>query len=87
MFNASDWTPKVPSRGSWTLGQALINRTDLSAVLKHADQPFLYPELDWEKQGFTGLTTVANTLVPFQGRWLLYYGAADRVIGLATWAN
>lgn len=87
MFNASDWTPKVPTRGSWTLGQALIGRTDLSSVLKHADQPFLYPELDWEKQGFTGLTTVANTLVPFQGRWLLYYGAADRVIGLATWAN
>jgi len=32
----------------------------------------------------TGHTTVANGLVYFKGRWLLYYGAADRVIGLAT---
>jgi len=27
---------------------------------------------------------VANTLVPFKGRWWLYYGAADRYIGLAV---
>ena len=38
----------------------------------------------WEKRGFTGHTTVSNGLVHFEGRWLLYYGAADRVIGLAT---
>jgi predicted GH43/DUF377 family glycosyl hydrolase len=25
--------------------------------------------------------------VHFKGKWLLYYGAADRVIGLATWAG
>ena len=28
--------------------------------------------------------TVANGLVYFKGEWLLYYGAADRHIGLAT---
>jgi len=27
---------------------------------------------------------VANGLVPFRGKWMLYYGAADRVTGLAT---
>jgi predicted GH43/DUF377 family glycosyl hydrolase len=70
--------------GTWTLGQALIDRNDLTTVLKHPDQPFLYPELDWEKRGFTDFTTVANTVVPFKGRWLLYYGAADRHIGLAV---
>ena len=31
-------------------------------------QPFLYPERDWEKQGFTGHTTVSNGLVHFKGR-------------------
>ena len=29
-------------------------------------------------------TAKANGLVPFRGKWMLYYGAADRVIGLAT---
>jgi beta-1,2-mannosidase len=84
MFNASGWEKPLPSRGDWTLGQALIDRKDLTTVLKHQEQPFLYPELDWEKKGFTEWATVANGLVCFKGNWLLYYGAADRVIGLAT---
>ena len=79
MFNASGW-----KNNAWSLGQALVNRTDLTTVVKHGDAPFLYPELDWEKRGFTDLTTVANTVVPFKGQWLLYYGAADRCIGLAV---
>lgn len=48
--------------------------------------PVLGREVRWEKHGFTDSTTVANGLVPFKGRWLLYYGAADRCIGLAVFA-
>ncbi|MCX6925066.1 MAG: glycoside hydrolase family 130 protein [Verrucomicrobia bacterium] len=70
--------------GAWVLRQALIDRSDLRTVLKEQQEPFLYPEFDWEKNGFTGNTTVANALVPFKGKWWLYYGGADRVIGLAT---
>jgi len=55
----------------------------LTAAASTVAEPFLYPEYDWEKRGFTGNTTVANGLVHFKGQWLLYYGAADRVIGLA----
>jgi predicted GH43/DUF377 family glycosyl hydrolase len=70
--------------GAWVLRQALIDRTDMRTVLKEQKEPFLYPEYDWEKHGMTGHATVANGLVCFKGRWLLYYGAADRVIGLAV---
>lgn len=80
MFNSMEW----PDRGVWTLGQALIDRRDLTGVLQHAEQPFLFPEFAWERQGFAVRTTVANTLVPFRGKWLLYYGAADRYIGVAV---
>ena len=75
-----------PSRGAWVLRQALIDPHDLKTVLKEQSAPFLYPEFDWEKHGFTSSATVANGLVPFMGRWLLYYGAADRRIGLAVFA-
>jgi len=75
------------SLGAWTLRQALIDHNDLKTVLKEQKEPFLYPEYEWEKRGFTGNTTVANGLVPFKGQWFLYYGAADRVIGLATCAK
>ena len=70
--------------GAWTLRQALIDRDNLTTVRREQKQPFLYPQHDWEKKGFTGNTTVSNGLVRFKGKWLLYYGAADHVIGLAT---
>jgi len=35
----------------------------------------------------TGYATIANTLVPFRGKWFLYCGAADRVISSATYAE
>jgi predicted GH43/DUF377 family glycosyl hydrolase len=73
-----------PTLGAWVLRQALIDHNDLMTVLKEQQEPFLYPEYEWEKRGMTGNTTVANGLVPFKDRWLLYYGAADRVISLAT---
>ena len=77
--------------GGWVLWQALIDRANLSprplrrtCVLKEQKQPFLWPEYEWEIHGMTDYTTVANTLVPFKGKWFLYYGAADHVIGVAT---
>ena len=82
--NAGD--PAYPGR-SWLLGQALLDGGDACSVLHELDRPFLYPEFDWELKGFTDAATVANTLVPFRGRWLLYYGAADRHIGLAECAS
>lgn len=73
-----------PARGAWTLRQTLIDPTDLAAIRHDQAEPFLWPELEWERRGFAADTTVANALVPFRGQWLLYYGAADRCIGLAT---
>ena len=73
-----------PSLGAWVLRQALIDRNDLKTVFREPKEPFLWPEYEWEKRGMTGDTTVANGLVPFKGSWVLYYGAADRAIGSAT---
>lgn len=49
-------------------GQALIDRSDLKTVLKEQEEPFLYPEHEWEKRGMTGHTTVSNGLVYFKGK-------------------
>jgi len=72
--------------GAWVLRQALIDPADRKTVIKEQKEPFLWPQYEWEKKGFTGNTTVANGLVTFRGKWMLYYGGADRVIGLATCA-
>jgi len=70
--------------GAWVLRQALIDRKDRKTVVREQAEPLLYPQHEWEKRGMTGRTTVSNGLVYFRGKWLLYYGAADRVIGLAS---
>jgi len=67
----------------------LVTSEDGVHFTRHPE-PAVYPDNDewkqyeWEKRGFVGNTTVANGMVPFKGKWMLYYGAADRVIGMAT---
>jgi predicted GH43/DUF377 family glycosyl hydrolase len=70
--------------GWFGLGQALFAADDPTRLLARQDQPFLHAEYDWELHGFTPPAVVANGLVCFRGEWLLYYGAADRRIGLAV---
>jgi len=79
LFNASGW-----EKAAWSLGQAVIDGKDLRTVKREAKKPFLFPDLDWEKKGLTADTTVSNGLVPFNGKWMLYYGGADRYIGVAA---
>ena len=77
--------------GGWCLWQQLHDRADLTdkqipnnGILKEQKDPFLWPEYEWEIKGMTGYTTVSNALVPFKGKWFLYYGAADTYTGVAT---
>jgi len=70
--------------GAWVLRQALVDPADRKRIIAEQKEPFLWPEYEWEKKGFVGHTTVSNGLVPFKGKWRLYYGGADHVIGVAT---
>jgi predicted GH43/DUF377 family glycosyl hydrolase len=66
------------------LGQALLAAEGPTNLLDRLDRPFLHAQFDWELHGFTAPAVVANGMVHFNGEWLLYYGAADRRIGLAV---
>jgi predicted GH43/DUF377 family glycosyl hydrolase len=81
MFNASG-----RDKAAWSLGQAVIDGKDLLTIRREAKKAFLLPEFDWEKKGLTADTVVSNALVPFKGKWMLYYGGADRHIGVAEFA-
>jgi len=76
--------PTIPP-GTWSLGQALLDRNDPARLLHRADRPFLVLEYEWEMQGTTPDTTVMHEgLVYFKGEWLLYYGGGDKYVGLAV---
>ncbi len=66
-------------------GQVLFNKQKPTQVLQRASDCFLTPETSYERSGQYGAGAIfVQGLVPYQGSWYLYYGAADSGIGVAT---
>jgi predicted GH43/DUF377 family glycosyl hydrolase len=69
----------------YAAGRALLDPRDPTRVLERADAPFFAPELAWERTGqYEQGTTFIEGLAYFGGQWLLYYGSADSVVGVAA---
>jgi predicted GH43/DUF377 family glycosyl hydrolase len=75
--------PKIAA-GAYSVGEALFSSSDPAKLLERTDKPVLTPIMPYERSGqYAAGTTFAEGLVAFQGQWLLYYGAADSVVGVA----
>lgn len=69
----------------YTGGQALFDPNEPWKLLDRTDKPFIKPELPFEKSGqYKDGTTFLEGLVLFKGRWYLYYGTADSMVGVVT---
>lgn len=69
----------------YTAGQALFDARDPRKLLARTDAPSIYPTEPYERTGqYASGTTFAEALIPFRGRWFLYYGMADSRVGVAT---
>ena len=89
MYNAgnseTDGDPSLPGR-IYTGGQALYDPRSPFTLRARSDAPFIRPTEDYERTGqYPQGTTFVEGLVPFQGRWYLYYGTADTRVGVAVW--
>jgi predicted GH43/DUF377 family glycosyl hydrolase len=70
----------------YTGGQALFDARNPLKLLARADAPFIKPTEHYERTGqYVEGTTFVEALVPFNGRWYLYYGTADSRVGVAVW--
>lgn len=77
--------PALPAR-VYTSGQALYDGTNPIRLLARSSVPFLQPTESYERTGqYSEGTTFAEGLVPFHGRWYLYYGSADSRVCVAVW--
>jgi len=71
--------------GAYSVGEALFSPSDPGKLLARTDRPILTPVWPYERKGqYASGATFAEGLVPYKGQWLLYYGAADSVIGVAS---
>jgi predicted GH43/DUF377 family glycosyl hydrolase len=64
-------------------GVARFDRTDPRRVLSRTDTPVFAPEADWEKVGQVPNVVFVEGMVLHDGRWLFYYGGADKYVGVA----
>jgi predicted GH43/DUF377 family glycosyl hydrolase len=70
----------------YTGGQALFDARNPIKLIARSDEPFIKPTEPYEKTGqYKDGTTFVEALIPFNGRWLLYYGTADSRVGVAVW--
>ena len=77
--------PGLPAR-VYTAGQALYDRRNPLKLIDRTDEPFIRPSEPYERTGqYKEGTTFVEGLVPFRGRWFLYYGMADSRVGVAVW--
>ncbi|HXY14637.1 MAG TPA: glycoside hydrolase family 130 protein [Terriglobales bacterium] len=64
-------------------GVAIFDRADPRRLLYRSGSPTFSPEKEWEKLGQVPNVTFFEGLVLKDGLYYLYYGAADKFIGLA----
>ena len=81
LYNAGS----LPSH-TYSAGQALFDAHDPTKLITRSDTAFIKPTESYERTGqYTAGTTFVEGLVPFRGRWFLYYGTADSRVGVAVW--
>lgn len=71
-------------RHIYCMGAALLDQNDPTRVLKRPAEPILVPEETWEIRGDVPNVVFGCANPVIDGEIYLYYGGADRVIGLAT---
>jgi beta-1,2-mannosidase len=78
IYNGAD--DKLVYRTGW----ALFDRADPSRVLARSDKPVFEPQKHWERVGQVPNVVFVEGMIRDQTRWLLYYGAADKYVGVAA---
>lgn len=75
----------VDGRYVYRMGAALLELSDPTKVIARSREPLLEPELAWERVGIIpNVVFPTGAVMSPGGELFIYYGAADRVVGLAT---
>jgi predicted GH43/DUF377 family glycosyl hydrolase len=88
LYNGKNGTahgdPALPA-GVYSAGQCLFDASAPHRLIDRTETSFLQPEHAHEVTGqYVAGTTFIEGLVRRQGKWLLYFGAADSFVGVAA---
>lgn len=82
--NSASSGDKSLGADAYSVGQALFSSKDPSKILARSDKYLLTAERDYEQSGQVANVCFLEGMVYLNGRWLLYYGAGDSKIAVAT---
>lgn len=82
--NNGDTGDKSIPHGTYAAGQVLLDKNDPMKVLSRTEKYFMKPDKPYEITGQVNNVCFLEGLVPFKGKWFLYYGTADEKIAVAT---
>ena len=78
IYNGAD------SHDTYATGWVLFDKNDPTKVIARASTPVFSPEREWEKVGQVPSVVFVEGMVREKERWLFYYGAADKNVGVAV---
>ncbi|MEI6479077.1 MAG: glycosidase, partial [bacterium] len=70
--------------GFYRLGVCLLDLKDPMKVIARFDEPIFEPETKYELEGQIPNVVFPCGIVKDEGKFFIYYGGADSVIGVAT---
>jgi beta-1,2-mannosidase len=71
------------AKGAYCAGQALFDSHDPTKLVDRLEKNFLRPDKPYEISGQINQVCFVEGLVPFRGKWFLYFGTADSKIAVA----
>lgn len=74
----------VDHQRHYRLGILMLDLEDPSKVVGRSVEPILSPEEEYEKVGLVPNVVFTCGAIEMDGHYLVYYGGADKVIGIAT---
>ncbi len=72
------------AKGAYCSGQALFDLNDPTKLIDRLDDYFMMPDKPYEINGQVNQVCFIEGMVPFNGKWYLYYGTADSKIAAAV---
>jgi len=67
----------------FSVGVAIFDKNNPAKIIYRQREPLLEPTEYWEQYGKINNVVFATGLVKFKNKWLIYYGGADKSIGVA----
>ncbi len=81
--NAANYNEVRFPKFTYAAGQVLFDARLPYKVLSRTVMPFIWPDKPYEKIGEVNEVCFVEGLVPFKGKWFLYYGTADSKIAVS----